>query len=600
MTEYGRGPGSEPWHPEDPLYGDPGWGGQQPHHGQNQPGQQDQYGQNQQQYGQNEYGAQQQYGGQQGYPQQAQYGNQQDPYQQDPYGQQASYGGQHDPYGQQQDQQQGSYDQQQYPGNGGWDTGQQHAMPYGVNAADPYADQQAAAGYGPEADYYSTPDAYPPPQPPGRRAAAVPEQAEWEPEPEADDHPFFSDGPDEGRADGRSGGRAGGRRDDGADDLDDDSDHERADSRRGGRGRTKKQKKGRSGCACLVLSVVLVGGVGGVGYFGYQFWQDKFGAPEDYAGAGSGSVEIEVPKGAVGSEIGNILVRNGVVKSQGAFIAAQNGHEKGKSIQEGTYILKKGMSARSALELMLDPKSRSNFMVTPGQRNITVYTAMDKRLGLKAGTTAGIARTKAESLGLPDWADDNPKIKDPLEGFLYPGTYAATKGAKPEDILKKMVAEATAAYEKAGFQEKYKKLKLDSPFELVTIASLVQAEGISHDDFRKMAEVAYNRLASKTNETVGKLQFDSTYNYLTGQSKTKISRKDVQGNTDPYNTYHWQGLPPGPIGNPGAEAISATLDPTDDGWMFFISLDDKTTKFTKTLAEHEKLNEQLREKHGFD
>ncbi|MFI6643128.1 endolytic transglycosylase MltG [Streptomyces sp. NPDC050504] len=588
MTEYGRGPGSEPWHPEDPLYGDQGWGGQQPQHGQNQPGQQ-QYGQHQQQYGQNEYGAQQQYGDQQGYPQQAQYGNQPDPYQSDPY--------QQDPY------QQDPYGQQQYgDGNGGWDTGQQHAMPYGVNAADPYADQQANAGYGPEADYYSTPEAYPPPQPPGRRAAA-PEQTEWEPEAEADDHPFFSDGEDgaagEGRAARRAASRAGARRDDGDEDLD-DADHERTDSRRGGRGRTKKQKKGRSGVACLFIAVVLVGGVGGVGYFGYQFWQDKFGAPEDYAGEGSGSVEIEIPKNAGGYEIGNILVRNGVVKSQGAFVAAQNSHEKGKFVQEGTYVLKKGMSAQSALALMLDPKSRSNFMVTPGQRNIKVYAAMDKRLGLKAGTTAGVARSKAGSLGLPDWAGDNPKIKDPLEGFLHPGTYAATKGAKPEDILKKMVAQATAAYEKAGFQEKYKALKLDSPFDLVIIASLVEAEGKSHDDFRKMSEVAYNRLASKTNETVGKLQFDSTYNYLTGQSKTKISNKDVQGNTDPYNTYHWQGLPPGPIGNPGTDAISATLDPTDDGWMFFISLDDKTTKFTKTLAEHEKLNEQLREKHGFD
>lgn len=113
-----------------------------------------------------------------------------------------------------------------------------------------------------------------------------------------------------------------------------------------------------------------------------------------------------------------------------------------------------------------------------------------------------------------------------------------------------------------------------------------------------MAEVVYNRLKPDNTVTNRKLEFDSAFNYLNNQSKIKISTKEIRTNPDPYNTYYHEGLPPGPISNPGDEALRATLSPTNNGWMFFISLDGKKTEFTKTAAEHEKLNDKFKEKHG--
>jgi UPF0755 protein len=562
MTEYGRSPGSEPWHPTDPLYGDQGWEGQQQYPQQAQYGHQDPYGQGQ---------------GVQGGGQDGQY---YDPQYQQPYHQEQP---QHPPAPQQYNDQQyvdqtyggqsqgydtPGYPAQQYDTN--WETGQA-AMPYGGTPADPYGGQ--------DPDLYRTPEAYPPPQPPGRRQGPPEPVTDWDAEgQEEEKHPFFTGDGDPEDDEEAAGGRSsrGGR------------------DRRGKGGKSDKGRKGKNGIACLVVALVLAGGVGGVGYFGYQFWQGQFGASPDYAGTGSGSVQIEIPRGSGGYDIGNILKKAGVVKSVDAFVSAQQKNPKGLSIQAGVYTLKKEMSAESAVALLLSPVSQANFVIPEGRRNTWVYEQIDKRLDLAAGTTKDIAKAKADDLGLPDWAKNHKDVKDPLEGFLFPASYPVAKGNKPEDVLRKMVARANQEYGKLDLETKSRALGLKGPWELVTVASLVQAEGKTHDDFTKMAEVIYNRLSPENKETYQLLQFDSSYNYLMGQSKIKIGRDEINSNPDPYNTYKQKGLTPGPIGNPGAEALVAALNPTMDGWMYFVATDGMSkTEFAKTLAEHDRLVEKF-------
>lgn len=601
MTEYGRGPGSEPWHPEDPLYGDQGWGGQQSAHGP------DQYGGGQQPHPQDPY-AQDPY--HQGAHQQEPYGHggyaqqPQDPYAQhpqasDPYGQQYqqnAYGVPQDPYAQHQPQ--GQQPQQpQQPGydHGGWDTGQRPAAPYEAHAADPYGGRPAGGGEAP--DPYGTQDAYPPPQPPaGRDAAPGPAPAknpDWDPESEPEEtHPFFTG------ADAPGGKDDQGDEDDEYDDPPASRRAARGGGERRGKGKGKGKKKSRNGCACLGVAVVLVGGLGGVGYLGYSFLQDKFGAPPDYSGQGTGQVEIEIEKGLYGYDIGNILKKKGVVKSVDAFVAAQKENPKGGQIQAGVYLLREKMSAAEAVKMLVDPKNQNLLVIPEGTRNVQIYELIDKRLGLEKGTTKEIAASKASALGLPEWAGNDKDIKDPLEGFLYPSAYPVAKGAKPEAVLKTMVSRANEEYNKLDLEKTAKEHDLDGPWQVLTVASLVQAEGLTHDDFRKMSEVVYNRLEPDNVITNRKIEFDSAFNYLKNQSKIKIRSSEIRSNPDPYNTYYHEGLPPGPISNPGAEALRATLNPTGDGWMFFISLDGKKTEFTKTAAEHEKLNDKFKELHG--
>ncbi|MFI9024825.1 endolytic transglycosylase MltG [Streptomyces sp. NPDC053560] len=555
MTEYGRGYGSEPWHPEDPLYGE-SYGDQGAYGGRASYGSQDPYA------GQDAYAGQ----GQQGWDgapghQQHQYGQQQ----YDPYGQAGQTGGvPYDPYGHQSD----PYGQSAPYG--------QQPDPYGQG--DPYGQQPDPYG-GAAPDHYGTPDGYPAPHPaqsmghdrtaampvvpgdpPGQDAPWQDEQAGPEPEP---DHAFFS----------------GGDADDGPDE--DPAPREKRRSARDRRDRDQRPKRrGRAVAAVVALAVI-----GGGGYLAY----DRFAPPPDFDGEGSGSVQVEIPDGSPVLQMGLLLKKEGVVKSADAFTAAVTENPKAESgLQPGAYTLRKGMSAASAVELMLSPQSRNGMTIPEGMRAVSVYERIDKKLDLKAGTTKGVAASEAKNLGLPSWADDDPDIKDPLEGFLYPSTYAVSPKAKPADVLKQMVARAKQNYARYDLVANAKKYGLKSPLQLVTVASLTQAEGTSHDDFRKMAEVVYNRLDRSNPETWGRLEFDSTYNYIKNQSELDIPISAIKNYDNPYNTYYYKGLPPGPIGNPGDDALKAAVNPTDDGWYYFVAINGKS-KFAKTYAEHEKL-----------
>ncbi|MEW5625813.1 endolytic transglycosylase MltG [Streptomyces hydrogenans] len=583
MTEYGRGPGSEPWHPTDPLYGDQGWEGQQQYHQQPQHPQQatpyEQGGQTYQDpYAQQGYGTdpyQQQAAYQQQYPQQGYVDPQQA--QAQAYGQTGWDQGHQGHPGQ-------GYDTPGHPGqtydgtyDGNWETGQA-AMAYNAPPADPYGGQQP--------DLYGTPEAYPPPQPPGHRQQPPEPVVDWapepgpepvrhEPEPE-ESHPFFTGGDDE---DGYEDDEPAPRRGRGG--RGDDRDRER-------RGKEKK-RKGKNGVACLVVAAVLVGGVGGIGYFGYQFWQGQFGEDPDFVGTGSGEVQVEIPKGAFGNEIGNILKQAGVVKSVDAFVAAQNKNAKGRSIQAGAYTLKKEMSAESAVALMLDPASQANLIIPEGKRNAWVYEQIDTRLDLAPGSTKEIALEQADSLGLPDWAKGHKNVKDPLEGFLFPASYPVAKGTKPEAALKKMVSRANQEYTKLDLEGKASAQGLKGPWELLTVASLVQVEGKYKHDFDKVARVVYNRLQPDNTQTAGRLEFDSTVNYLKGTSTLDVgSVEKMRAIKDPYNTYSYdvKGLTPGPISNPGVEALNSAMAPADGPWYYFVSINENKTVFSVTLKEH--------------
>ncbi|MCT2588560.1 endolytic transglycosylase MltG [Streptomyces sp. N2-109] len=616
MTEYGRGSGSQPWHPEDPLYGDPGWDGS-PATGQQQEGW-DTYAGEQypQQYPQQQY-QDQQYSQQ--YPQQhapqQQYGDQYYPHpQQYPQGQQPPYGGDSyggDPYGgegwdtggqqqypdpqqhqapyphpQQAHPQQHQHPQQQNQagqyGGQGWDTqgGQQYGggapdpygggVPdaYGMRPADPYDTGQnpaQAVQHGYHADeggypqpgphqQYEQPEMYGPSGDPGGHRPEPDPETGWDPGADQGEHAFFTD-----------------RDDDAVDDYDDDDPSGR-DGRRNGRSRDGDTKR-RGGCACLVAALVLTGGVGTVGYFGYQFYESRFGPAPDFSGEGKGTVQVEVPKGSSLSDMGNTLKKAGVVKSHDAFVDAAESNTKSSGIQAGVYTMRKEMSADAAVKLMLDPASQSGLIIPEGLRASQVYALIDKTLQTDKGAAEKAA--EAGGLGLPEWAEDNP------EGFLFPAKYTVSEKTTPKELLSAMVKRAESEFRKLGLEEAAEEAG-KSPEEILSIASLIQAEAQDDGDFGKVSRVIYNRLDQDM-----KLQFDSTINYAKGESKLNTTVNDTKFES-PYNTYLHKGLPPGPIDNPGNLALETALEPTKGDWLYFVSVKPGDTRFTDSHDEHER------------
>ncbi|GAA3072599.1 hypothetical protein GCM10020000_66740 [Streptomyces olivoverticillatus] len=203
-------------------------------------------------------------------------------------------------------------------------------------------------------------------------------------------------------------------------------------------------------------------------------------------------------------------------------------------------------------------------------------------------------RTWACPTGLGTEAD----IKDPLEGFLFPSQYNAAKGTKPEDLLRQMVARAKDNYAEQDLDGKAKELGLKSPLQVLTVASLVQAEGRYKHDFDKVSRVIYNRLKPDNKETYGLLDFDSTVNYAKKTSTLDTGAvSDLRQFKDPYNTYKIKGLPPGPIDNPGLEALKSALQPAPGPWYYFVSINENETLFAVTNEEQNRNREKYNQAH---
>lgn len=164
------------------------------------------------------------------------------------------------------------------------------------------------------------------------------------------------------------------------------------------------------------------------------------------------------------------------------------------------------------------------------------------------------------------------------EGFLFPDTYQFPKGMPEEAMIKKMVSRFREV--SAGDLEMRAKAVGLSVREVVTLASIVEKETGAALERPRIARVFLNRLSKGI-----PLQSDPTVIYGIKDFNGNITRKDLLTKT-PYNTYQRRGLPPGPIANPGADSIKAVLYPEEGSYLYFVSRNDGTHYFSRTLSEH--------------
>jgi UPF0755 protein len=333
--------------------------------------------------------------------------------------------------------------------------------------------------------------------------------------------------------------------------------------------RSGRRRRRRRPVAVIVALLVLGGLVAGV-VFGGQKLLGLF-VSEDYTGQGTGSVEVRVQNGDTLSDIGRTLVTADVIASVGPFTDAAENEPKAMGITAGVYKLRQHMSGAAALQLLLDPASRLVTRVTIPEGTIAVNTL--QKIADATGmplTDLQAAAANPAALGLPAYANGS------LEGFLFPATYDVEPGDTAAELLSAMIARTVQALDQLGVPE-------DQRLQVLTEASIVQAEAGSTEDMAKVARVLDNRLAINM-----PLQLDTTVNYANGKTGLTTTPEDRQ-NDSPYNTYVHLGLPPGPIGNPGEDAIKAVLTPAQGDWLFFVVVDPDTgeTRFATTAEEHQ-------------
>ncbi|MCH1867398.1 endolytic transglycosylase MltG [Nocardioides sp. CFH 31398] len=359
-------------------------------------------------------------------------------------------------------------------------------------------------------------------------------------------------------------------------------------------GSRRAKRKRTSGVGCLVAVVVLALVVGGL-YLavsrGIGALESRFGdGPDDYPGPGTGRVQFEVQQGDNATDIAQGLVAEDVVASAEAFTDAASTDDRSTGIQVGFYELRREMSAQEALEVLVDPDnlvSGNGVTVPEGLRVEEIVDVLSDGTGVPVRRFEQ-ALENPDALGLPSFAGGE------VEGYLFPATYDFGEDQSPRSMLRAMVARWQQSADAANLVGRAQELGY-TPEEVMTVASLVEAEASRPEDRARVARVIYNRLEG--DETDGLLQLDATVNYASGEDLGARTTEEDRQIDSPYNTYRYPGLPPTPIEAPGDAAIEAAANPADGDWFYYVTVDLATgeTKFAETFAEHEQNVAELNE-----
>lgn len=302
----------------------------------------------------------------------------------------------------------------------------------------------------------------------------------------------------------------------------------------------------------------------------------------DYPGPGGEEVVFEVNPGEGPIVIGNRLVEQDIVASTGAFRDAIEAVNSTSEIQPGEYTLRYQMPARDAAEALLrvGEPGMNYAHVNSGYRIEDVYETLADR--------TDYSLEEIEEAANPD-NFDVPDEATSLEGYIAVGEYHFPLDAPLEDILQEMIEPTMAEFERLGVTDP------SEQHRLVTVASILEAEA-RPDDFETVAGIIENRLDSSNPETAGYLQIDATVIYGMGVRQLQFSSEDREDESNEYNTYVHQGLPPGPIGAPSIAALDAAAAPEDNEYYYWITTNIETgeTKFSTTYDEHREYQQEYR------
>lgn len=288
-------------------------------------------------------------------------------------------------------------------------------------------------------------------------------------------------------------------------------------------------------------------------YFKFYFWQNK-GADKIKAGK-----YLLAPKMAIG-DIAEVLTQ-------------------GKMMPEGVWVtIPEGLTIKE-----IDEKFAQSGLVKKGAiinykfdslKNKEGKDILDLLLGISADDPASY-----------DFLKDKPE-KAGLEGFLFPDSYRFREGAAADVIIVKMLDNFNKKLDndlRQAINDRRQAFKNGNPltiFEAITMASIIQKEVRTPEDMKMVAGIFYNRL-----NTGMKLEADSTLNFITDSHRDRATYEDLRIDSL-YNTYKYAGLPPGPISNPGLEAIKAAVYPAKTDYFYFLTASGGQVIYSKTYAEH--------------
>ena len=316
------------------------------------------------------------------------------------------------------------------------------------------------------------------------------------------------------------------------------------------------------GNAVITIVLVLMIGVGG----GYFYGRQKIEAP----GPLQEDKVVNIPSRAGMADIADTLQREGVIdNNRWAFIGAVFALKARSELKPGEYLFQKNASLRDVIGTMVEGKVVQHAVTIPeGLTSEQIVSRLSDN-DIFSGTVREI----------------------PREGTLLPETYKFPRGTSREQVITRMQQAQKRALAEI-WERRTPDLPIKSPEQLVTLASIIEKETGKPDERSRVAAVFVNRLRQKI-----KLQSDPTIIYGLNGGKGGLGHGITQSEKErptPYNTYIVDGLPPGPIANPGRASLEATANPARTKDLYFVADGTGGHVFSENYAEHLKNVAKLR------
>ncbi|HYY22475.1 MAG TPA: endolytic transglycosylase MltG [Thermoleophilaceae bacterium] len=278
---------------------------------------------------------------------------------------------------------------------------------------------------------------------------------------------------------------------------------------------------------------------------------------QPFAGGGKGSVQVAIPRGSGVGAIGDLLERRGVVSSSFFFGLRARLSGKASELKPGVYSLRRDISYGAALDALSKgpPPNIVRITIPEGRSRREIARIVDGSLtGGYLAATRGSALLSPRRYGAPRGAS--------LEGFLFPATYVLRRGRPVSDLVNQQLAAFKREF--AGVDLRYARTRNVTPYDVLTIASMIEREAAVPRDRALIASVIYNRLHAHM-----PLQIDATVRYAFDDWTHPLTDAQLHSRS-PYNTYTRLGLPVGPIGNPGLASIEAAAHPARTRFLYFV------------------------------
>lgn len=324
----------------------------------------------------------------------------------------------------------------------------------------------------------------------------------------------------------------------------------------------------------VIALFMVVGIVLGIIYYGYKLY-----IPVD----GQQQVEkiIKIDSGSSLVLISQKLYQQNLINNP--FIFKTYVKLKGweDNIQAGYYRLNSGVPIVDIVKKLAAGETATYQFTIPEGATVEEIAVKINNKGYQINKEKFLQLAKKEKL---NFLDNREQTKYNLEGFLFPETYRFSYGSSEEEIINKMLAEFKRQINPLRDTIKRSEYSL---YQIIIIASLIEAEAKVTEELTLISSVIYNRLQRKM-----KLQLDATIQYVLPERKARLFYSDLEVGSL-YNTYHYYGLPPGPINNPGLEAIKAALNPAETDYLYYVAIGNGRHKFTKTYQQHLKVQKQL-------